>query len=128
MGCSKSETSVSVPNDPRELRGFADQGLPPAQAARQQALGNVLEDVRNGCKLEEIKKRVSSIDFQETSETFLENGDKLAKWKFDGPPNGDAVSVVLFISSGSRDQESPKEIHRTYRVTQRRGRFTITRA
>jgi hypothetical protein len=126
-GCGKSQALEGTTNDPREFRGFADQSLPPADAARQQALGDILEDVRAGCKLEDIKKRVSSIDFQETSARFLEGGAKLVRWSFDGRPKGNDVPVILYVSSGS-GQESPKEIRRTYRVTQQRGRFTIVRA
>ena len=80
---------------------------------------------RNGCN-EDIKKHVSRIDFRETPATFLENGVRRARWKFDGPPKGDAIAVVLFVSSETNGREPLKEIRRTYRVTQQRGRFTIT--
>jgi hypothetical protein len=125
-GCGRSQSLEGTANDPREVRGFADQTLPPADAARQQALGDILEDVRAGCKLEDVKKRVSSVDFQETTSALLDGGAKLTRWKFDGPPKGNVVPVVLYVSSGS-SQEPPKEIHRAYRVTQQRGRFSIVR-
>jgi hypothetical protein len=110
---------------PEELAGTVDAGLPPKARARQRAVKRLLDMLLvEMVPADQIGGYEAGIDFEPPAGGFPGEEGSVASWKFDGPPQGDDVPVVLTLSEdGSPD--NTREVKRTFTVTGSPGAWRI---
>jgi len=125
-GCGQSTVDPEDAYKPEQFQGVVDTGLPPPARAKQQALKAILDSVHELVGFDELPYTHPGIRFAESRETFFEGTLGLHGWRFDGPPVGDDVPVLLQLYEDSAG-ERIREVKRVYTVTDARGRVDIRR-
>jgi hypothetical protein len=106
------------------MQGEVDTTLPPDLQAKQAALKSVLDELQFGNAIEDIY--APGVLFDETPQSFREDGIGLHSWDFNGKPSGDDVPVVLNLRLDTPDSQT-KRVERVYSVTGVPGNFVIRR-
>jgi len=125
-GCGETVIPPEDAFDPEQVAGTVDESLPPKLRAKQEALSRFLTEIQAFEPIDFFGPDHAEIYFRESHENFYDGTLTLARWRFDGPPEGDDVPVVLTFDmdqSGTNRQE----VQRVYRVTRSSGRFVIQR-
>lgn len=125
-GCGERVIDPDHAYKPEQLQGEVDTSLPPPLQAKQQAVKAVLDTLQFGMDFNGLRESYPHIRFRETEAGFLEGTVGLHGWKFDGPPVGDDVPVLLQLYEDSTG-ENIREAKRVYTVTDARGRVEIRR-
>ena len=116
-GCGGSSDFVATPES---LVGKVDSTLPAEAQKKQQAVLRFLAAMQEGVgDAEQLQLVAPGIRFKEFG-SFLEGAGRLARWEFEGAPNGNNVSVKLYFDSQASGPIDPSRLQlkqRTYVVS-----------
>jgi hypothetical protein len=111
------KVSATVAYHPSDYSGTVDKSLPPDLQAKQKALGGVFDVLLEGGRPEEIAKALPNVRFNESSRQFYDGSEQLLQWKFNGPPTGDQVPVVLTLANAGKKGQDQRKVERVYVVS-----------
>jgi hypothetical protein len=104
-----------------------DASLPKEAQARQSVVRDLLNNLQEGYPAERLKVFLPGVKFRETQAQFLEGGQYLERWSFQGPPAGDEVPVSLVFATEESGGKASKQVDRVYVVQGVAGRYTVSR-
>ena len=124
----RGETTVAPEDsyDPVQAAGTVDESLPRGLGAKQEMLSSVLVLLQQGIEVDALADYEPGARFAESPEEFLEGALNLARWNFNGRPEGSDVPVVLFLTEDA-DTGKERRVERVYSVTGSATQFTISR-
>lgn len=118
MGCSAPPPFVA---EPEALTGQVDSSLSAELQQRQKAMRRFLVAMQEGAgDAGQLQLIAPGIDFQLPFDKFLGDSKRLAKWEFDGAPDGTQVAVKLYFddqTGGPIQPDKLKQERRVYTVT-----------
>ena len=129
-GCGRTTNSENL--RAHELRGVVDKTLPAESQQRQKVLALLFEQLQEGiADARVLGMFCPSVIFDEPIKNFYDGHRRLARWCFNGAPDGDRVPVILYFD----DQQigtpivraSEDEEERTYIVTGTTAPYQISR-
>ena len=129
-GCTSSVGQKEPTRAPEARQGKVDKSLPKDAQARQKAVADVLTYLQEENPIYKIPNSLRGIEFAETEEQFFAGAPKLARWNFQGSPQGEEVPVVLqfaTVNAARESDQAEKTVERTYVVKGLPGHFAITR-
>ncbi|QGJ70134.1 Hypothetical protein PBC10988_18280 [Planctomycetales bacterium 10988] len=122
-GCGPEEYQ-GEPYNPEDYSDQIDRTQPAASQLKQSAVKVALDDIFQGTSMEYIEQYHPSVKFEENASSFYGQHLEMARWKFNGPPQGSDVPVTIFwkvqLPPGAEPQAGqPTEIpeDRTYHVS-----------
>lgn len=117
-GCSRSADFVAAPEN---LAGQVDKSLPIEAQRKQQAVARFLAAMQEGVgDAEQLQLVAPGIRYKESFGSFLEGAGRLARWEFEGAPDGNKVNVKLYFDDQASGPIDPKKLQlkqRTYVVS-----------
>jgi hypothetical protein len=116
-GCGGNSDFIATPES---LVGKVDTTLPVEAQKKQQAVLRFLAAMQEGVgDAEQLQLVAPGIRFKEFG-SFLEGTGRLARWEFEGAPNGNNVGVKLYFDSQASGPIDPSRLQlkqRTYVVS-----------
>ena len=122
VGCNKTEVVVYQEVN---WQGTVDESLPKEVQAKQDALIRLFTAIQD-YSFEFLTQGEPNLQFDESFEQFFGETVDLFRWDWDGPPEGNDLSVVLILRKDEPGLPEV-EVRRTYTVRQSGKTFRITR-
>jgi hypothetical protein len=123
IGCGKKAAV-----EPLVQWGVVDQSLSPEQRAQQDALARLFKTLQSGTAVRHVKSYEPDLDFQESTEAFIEQGIQLRSWDWAGPPDQDKLRVHMIFLLDEPPGDKTVVYDRAYSVNRIGNRFVIRRA
>ena len=123
-GCGGSLSGSQV-NATVVTVGYVDASLPRQDRQKQKLIYDILVNLQEGNPIKMIPSLIKGVRFEETDKSFLEGGNLLVRWEFDGKPSENGVPVVLYFAEESTTEL--KKVQRTYKVKGSGSRFVVSR-
>ena len=105
--------------------GSVDSSLPRADRQKQRVIYDILVNLQEGNPIKMIPSLIKGVRFEETDQSFLEGGNLLVRWEFDGKPSEIGVPVILYFSENAKPEL--KKVNRTYKVKGSGSKFVVSR-
>ena len=117
--------------EPQHVQGRVDTTLPAELQAKQRAVRRLLNGLQEGVgDAAGLAIYSPGIVYREKFEDFFNGAGQLARWEFNGRPQGNEVPVVLYFddqNSGLVNPENVRREERVYLVSGSGQQYTISR-
>ena len=122
VGCGRSEPPEVVAN-----WGEIDTKLPIPQQRAQEAMSRFLKAVQSGADFNRLYTTLPDIVVRESETEFFGEGVHLVRWGWNGPPQGNVLSVHLELRLDIPPGDQSTTSDRKYKVTKSGKNWTIAR-